>query len=589
MIYRVDLLIMDKSLIHNNYQYDGEEDIDYGMSYEEESAALIHDNIPLNSIIQKQSTDSTDFKFLVIASAFTIVSLGIFLNLIFNLYVLCRKKRRQTSTTLVLFSMSIAYLISLAFYALKMSVYLDGDTIYKFHMYDTIDNWTHGQFLCRLQSGLPVFIKLIVRLSIVIMAFKRLCAVFNCDCNSQEQIQYEDEQDMLDDETVHYSRPSKTQKKSSNQSKLTKLSFMIKIFEWPALFCLILTIWLISFGATLPLFSSYKLSEPGHNDIAFIENSICNSVYKFPEDLDKVRTMYFNYLLFGLILPSFIVIFSLILLLIIQSTCGNQNISSVNRKNNQNSGHHSNSSSSSSTSFTENDSINHHESCSRSKGNNLLIWLILGIHLATSLPQEIYRYIELQKDFTNESVLDNYLSSSLTQPILKAKPYYLFQMLYISEAVFMPCVFLLFVICSLRRTRPTRSESDSQLKNGQKCCDFSLSESSFFRCMRYVFYDVELSQSTNKTGFLSIGTPLDTYDKNVKKRVYLAGEVSSGSEPESAKFPHVSEPINSYNYNDNAMHIIRHPSWQINIKQQQKKDGQKHYHQPENKFNFVKS
>ena len=64
-------------------------------------------------------------------------------------------------------------------------------------------------------------------------------------------------------------------------------------------------------------------------------------------------------------------------------------------------------------------------------------------------------------DFNDEHILDNYLTASLIQPILKARPYYAFQLLYISEFTLMPIMFILFFVCSMKRTRPTRSESDS--------------------------------------------------------------------------------------------------------------------------------
>lgn len=79
--------------------------------------------------------------------------------------------------------MSLAYVVYLALYALKVTVYLEGDNITKFHMYDIVDNWTHGQFMCRFASSLPVFVKLIVRLSMLCIALKRFVKVFDCDCD----------------------------------------------------------------------------------------------------------------------------------------------------------------------------------------------------------------------------------------------------------------------------------------------------------------------------------------------------------------------------------------------------------------------
>ena len=68
---------------------------------------------------------------------------------------------------------------------------------------------------------------------------------------------------------------------------------------------------------------------------------------------------------------------------------------------------------------------------------------MLLVHLATTLPQQIYRYIELSADFNDQTVLDNYLMSSLTEPIFKARCYYGLQLLTLSEAIIMPCLFIM--------------------------------------------------------------------------------------------------------------------------------------------------
>ena len=104
--------------------------------------------------------------------------------------MICRNRRRHTSTTIIMLSMSLAYMLFLSFYAFKVSVYLEGNNITKFHMYEIIDNWTHGQFLCRFISGLPVFVKLIVRLSILAITIKRLFKAFDCDCSQGKEFIY---------------------------------------------------------------------------------------------------------------------------------------------------------------------------------------------------------------------------------------------------------------------------------------------------------------------------------------------------------------------------------------------------------------
>ena len=166
-----------------NYPYD-EADINYGISYEENSAPLGFPIRPSLSV----STEIQDFKVLIISMAFTVISIGILLNLIFKLLVVCRRKR-QTSTTLLLFSLSFAYVLLLSVYTVKLMSYLHGDNILRFHMYDTIDNWAYGQLMCRVVSGLPVFVKLLGQITMFAIALKRLIkATQICDCDISEGI-----------------------------------------------------------------------------------------------------------------------------------------------------------------------------------------------------------------------------------------------------------------------------------------------------------------------------------------------------------------------------------------------------------------
>lgn len=554
-----------------NYQYPAD-DLNYGISYEEESKEA---PIEFDAFIESLKSETENFQALVISSGIALISAGILLNLIFNLIVICRNRRRHTSTTIIMLSMSLAYMLFLSFYAFKVSVYLEGNNITKFHMYEIIDNWTHGQFLCRFISGLPVFVKLIVRLSILAITIKRLFKAFDCDCS--QGLQNEDEQDMLNDLESDISkqneygmnyRQTERRKSSINYKKpkksTKKFRFILAIFEWPSVLILILAIWIISFGATLPLFSSYTLNESNEVTSAIkSSNSMCKSVYTFPEELDQVRSLYFNYLIYGLVVPCAITMTCLLILSIIQ-TCTNKTKTNESSKQNQTSG---DSSRSSTSSFSE--SSSHNQSCSRSNGNsNRLIWFMLFVHLATSLPQELYRHYQLSADFNNKAVLDEYLTSSLMEPIAKARPYYAFQLLCLAECVVMPCLFLLFAICSMKRNRPTRSESDSEMN--KKKCQCSPGQSSYFKAIRNAFYDSELSQSKKSGSFLKIDRGSS---KPANQHVFLPVDQKEVDEPQTeAKFPQVTEsstsPGSYAQCNNNIMHIIQHPSWRINIKQQ---------------------
>ena len=185
---------------------------------------------------------------------------------------------------------------------------------------------------------------------------------------------------------------------------------------------------------------------------------------------------------------------------------------------------------------------------------------MLVVHLTTSLPQELYRYSQLNMDFTDPQVLENYLSV-LGDPIPQAKPYYSLQLLYISEALFMPALFILFFVCSLRRARPTRSESDADLAKG-KCRP---TESVFYQLMRSIFFDAELSKSKKHNSFLSIYKP-PAQALTKENKVFLPSVESP--------FPQVIATTPYGQCSNNVMHIIQHPSWRINIKQQKKQQEQ---------------
>lgn len=373
---------------------------------------------------------------------------------------------------------------------------------------------------------------------------------------------------------MQHMRKSSTISSTDNKSKSSKVRLILKCFEWPGLLVLIATIWAVSFGATLPLFSSYQITRPAQNpDLA-----MCNSVFKFPEELSLVKTLYFNYLVYGTLIPTVLTCITLLLIFSFQVQWCRMGQDKSFAKNSPKIGHNTttNSSSSSSTSFTEDSTSNHQASCiRRSSENNCLLWLMLVVHLATSLPQELYRYNQLSINFNDKNVLDEYLTSTLTEPLLKATPHYSFQLLYLAETVLMPALFILFLVGSMKRERPTRSDSDL---NKRKCACLL---SHRFRFMRRLFYDSELSESKRNGSFLKI------YRRTTKpatKHIFLPADqiVIENQEIDEARFPIVipqktgvnkirmQAPKANFNQcNNNVMHIIQHPSWRINIKSQQ--------------------
>lgn len=595
-------------------------------------------------LMMLRKNETADFKYLITTIALVIISLGLVANLLFTLLIMCHKRKRQTYTTLIMFSMCIAYFVYLCFYCLKLSVYFSGDSITKFHMYDTIDNWVYGEFLCRLVSGLPFCCKLVSRLSILTIIAKRFFNLFICDCtesnesNTASQVDTDDfdsENTKLNEigqQLAKLSQNKRTQNKSCKKIHLLKI-----MFKWPTLLLIITSIWLLSVGITFPIFNSFKLNEPSSNSIQTSTN-ICNSVFRFPEDIKLVSKMYFNYFIYAFILPCGLIFTFLIGLFMLQSkNCspmsrvtksGNASLSSTSSspKISKSKEINSNGSTSTSSSASFDEITNNNQQCSTSlSSNNLLLWNMFFIHLITTLPPEIYRYFQLRVDFNDETILDDYLTASLIQPILKAKPYYALQLLYISEFLLMPLVFILFFLCSMKRSIPTRSESDADLPNNKKSIVRLCTESSgCLRHFRYVFYDPELSKSKeSKRYFLSFNKS-NNQKSNQKSPIMLINDetktntesllpaamlnrenILSNNTNKPRSFPiitgNIRQPItnsssshlrptpfelaNNSNTNANLVHIIQHPSWRINIKQQQQMHNQEQTFKNENDFN----
>ena len=152
------------------------------------------------SIMSQRTAETNEFRLAIICIGLTLISTGILANLFFKLMLVCRKGKRQTCTTLTMISMCLAYTIFLILYSLKLSVYLSGDNIAKFHIYDTIDNWVYGGFLCSLMSGMPLCCKLISRLSILALVAKRVLNIVVCDCKEEICAEFNCKNDELSEE-----------------------------------------------------------------------------------------------------------------------------------------------------------------------------------------------------------------------------------------------------------------------------------------------------------------------------------------------------------------------------------------------------
>lgn len=230
------------------------------------------------------------------------------------------------------------------------------------------------------------------------------------------------------------------------------------------------------------------------------------------------------------------------------------------------------------------------------------------IHLSTSLPQEIYRYLQLTRnDFEDKNVLESYLEMALEKPLIRARPYYSIQLLYISEFAIMPLVFILFYFCSLK-LKQKKSESNTALSNSGK------RESLITKCFSSCFYDSDLVKSTSAKSIYSDKTILKEqtensindallesnhkinhqyqlnnelqFNNNGKKLTSLKPtpfEIAANSnyDDQSPARYNLTSNVNN-NDNSNVLHIIQHPSWRINIKQPSAPTNN-------NSFNFTNS
>ena len=163
--------------------------------------------------------------------------------------------------------------------------------------------------MCKLVSAFPICCKLISRLSLLSLVLKRLVgSLFTCDLVSSDS---PDDSVTMDtssaDADVNIIRPrpfsgTRTKSKRSttqHRAKQTtnigrKLTRILRgLFEWPFVSMLIALIWIVAIVASWPLFSSY-----------IVRDGVCDSEYRFPEDIRAVQSLWFSYLIFGTLTQS---------------------------------------------------------------------------------------------------------------------------------------------------------------------------------------------------------------------------------------------------------------------------------------------
>lgn len=86
-------------------------------------------------IMENRNNESNEFRVMIVCFGLALISVGILANLVFSLLVMCRRRKRQTSSTIIMASMCLAYFVFLLFYCFKISVYFNGDNIIKCNSY----------------------------------------------------------------------------------------------------------------------------------------------------------------------------------------------------------------------------------------------------------------------------------------------------------------------------------------------------------------------------------------------------------------------------------------------------------------------
>lgn len=272
--------------------------------------------------------------------------------------------------------------------------------------------------MCKLISGLPICCKLISRLSLFSLALKRLFSqLLTCEAcqgntssgseTSGSEIIHDTDVNIIKRSTKNRTRTTTTRDTHQKSSILRRKLFSIKkLFEWPLLCIVIGLVWLTSILGTLPIFTSFAFPTS-------VDDAICGSEYRFPEDIKIVQGIWFNYLIYGLVVPLGLVFVFLIVLYFLRvdycasfldsgaganpngstlssSTFSSSQQSTPNKKLQLKS--------SSTASFDEINSSNltqqtkEQTTCTRrGRSNNLMLWVMFIVSLATSLPPELYR------------------------------------------------------------------------------------------------------------------------------------------------------------------------------------------------------
>lgn len=102
-----------------------------------------------SEMMKSRTSESNEFRVMIVCVGLVIVSIGILANLVFSLLMVYKRRRtrRPSSSLLFMTAMSVVYFLYLIFYCIKISVYFSGDNIIKCKTWKTLFFFNERQCL----------------------------------------------------------------------------------------------------------------------------------------------------------------------------------------------------------------------------------------------------------------------------------------------------------------------------------------------------------------------------------------------------------------------------------------------------------
>ena len=155
-----------------------------------------------NSVSGSDTAEVRMLRLTVVSIGLTLVSIGILANLLFATLAITRNRLGRSRvrplvnlTRLLMLSMCTASTLNLFFYSLKLCVYTSRGHMLKFDVLDPVYPWPFGDTLCRLVSTMPIFGKIVVRLSLLAVVVARLLVLLGLGCHQDDHDDADDNDD----------------------------------------------------------------------------------------------------------------------------------------------------------------------------------------------------------------------------------------------------------------------------------------------------------------------------------------------------------------------------------------------------------